>query len=307
MCSKTSSIFILQLRRLVKMTNPLKYLIAISARWWSHQRSQVATNFNRQWIPITNLASLILNLVPLTTILPIFFIPRHPVYVPNIFPHNTLVYFVVYIVYIPSLTYYMYHLAYLMKTIIFESCAFFIFLLPLIRDELNLENNNLNRNFQCAPDLRMNPENIVLVYRSLQLIMKLVASAVGPYIPLTQALFGQMFISTGYVLIVEGKNLNVSLSLFLLSCIPFAMIFWVIFLSFAAKVDKGSRICIRSWKSGGTGWSKQETKYIGKFIKSCKSLFFGYPGIMTITHKTVVKFIQGNIRGLFRLVLTFKR
>lgn len=279
----------------------------ILAQWWNHPKSRATANFNRKWIPISNLFGLILHIVPLISTLPVLLDPKNPAFFPNIFPPDTFIHFVVYVMYIPSFVYAVYQWTYIEKTILLVSSAIMILLVPLVREELNVGvANNFGRKFQTT-GLRHNPENVVFVYRSLQLFEKLISIAIGPFIPICQAIFSQIFIYTGYILIVDRENLDASFSLVLLTCIPSMMICWVTFLAFAAKVHKGSQICIRSWTFGATGWSQKDTKYMGKFGKSCKPLSFGYPGIMMITHKTVVNFVQGNVRGLFRTVLELRK
>lgn len=57
-----------------------------------------------------------------------------------------------------------------------------------------------------------------------------------------------------------------------------------------------------------TFWKRSaDRKYMSKFRKSCKPIYLGFPGFMTITHKSVLKYMQGIVRGVFRMLLALKK
>ncbi|OXA48134.1 hypothetical protein Fcan01_16922 [Folsomia candida] len=133
-------------------------------------------------------------------------------------------------------------------------------------------------------------------------------AAFGKYLPIIQTVMGQLAISSGYVFIAEGKKVNVAKRMTFLVCVPSAVLSWAALMTCAAKIQRSAKKCLTSWKVHGDHWeSRGDRKYVSKFRKSCKPLYFGWGGFMVVTHKSVLKFMQGIIRGLFRTLLALKK
>ncbi|OXA49426.1 hypothetical protein Fcan01_16041 [Folsomia candida] len=298
------------LRSRCKTCNFVTQQPTLKSRWWSHPKCEAAATFNQTWVPIATLVNATLNLTPIILFLHVLCLPRHPTHFPNLFPLDTFIYRVVYMVYAPSYIYVLFHWASFTKTYVLGFAALTVFLLPLLKEELRCANvkpggKRAKRKYQCAHDLAC-PENVAVTFRGLQLITKQLSFACGPFMPMVQALFGQISISAGYIVIVEWDRLDTYNRVMIPTLAVMIAVSWAAFLTFAGKIHKSSVTCVRSWKHGEELWSRSDAKYMGKFRKSCKPLFFGYPGIMTITQKTVAKFVQGIVRGVFRTVLALK-
>lgn len=193
----------------------------------------------------------------------------------------------------------------------FSFAALTIFLIPLVKSSLRISRGqkSVKTKYQCAPDFIRHPENVSVTYRALQLLTKQMSLSVGPFTPITQALMGQIAITARYIFTVQLDSMDAQTFVGILGSVPINIVSWAGFLSYAGEMQRSSAGCVRSWKHGGGDriWSKLEVKYMAKFSKSSKPLFFGYPGMMTITHKTAVKYVQGIVRGVFRTVLTLKK
>ena len=96
------------------------------------------------------------------------------------------------------------------------------------------------RKYQCAPDLIAYPENAAVTYRGLQLIMKQVSFACGPVTPMVQALFGQLLISAGYMIIAEWNSLDTFTLTAIAGAVVTIIVSWAAFLTLAGKMHKSS-------------------------------------------------------------------
>lgn len=182
------------------------------------------------------------------------------------------------------------------------------FVVPLIQEELRLGGNSRGgkNQFRCVPDIKDDPRNVSVTYRSLLVIMKEVAAVLGWLVIPLQAIFGKMAVYSIYILIRHPPD-HVT-CLIILVCIPFMVLTWVTVLKSAGRLGRVSKTCVASWKIKSHLWtSSEDRKYMVKFMKSCKPLSFGCPGFMTITQVTVLKFLQGIATGIFRLLLTLRK
>lgn len=260
---------------------------------------------------MANLVDYMQDLIPFSLLLHMYFLPRHPLHFPNIFPPDIFVYRVVYAIYAPSFAYSVFHWGSLIKTTVFGFSALTIFLLPLLKQELRCHRGKSGskmskRQYRCTPEFTKDVGNVAITYRALQLIMRQLAFACGPVIPILQAIFGQCIISAGYIFIVEWECLKMYTLVSIISTVKLLTICWGLFLTYAATLYKNSARCVKSWKYGNGAWSGVEAKYMAKFRKSCKPLVIGYPGILTIRPGTVIRFVKGIVRGVFRTVLALK-
>lgn len=182
-----------------------------------------------------------------------------------------------------------------------------LFVLPLLRELTLTRIPRQVRKFKCSPELGAHPENLVHVYRSLQLAMKEIRLVFGKYFPIMQTLLGELAISAGYVLIVEGGKIDLVTRMTLMACIPFAVLSWAALMTCAGTIEKASKECLTSWKVYGDHWeSSADREYVSKFRKSCKPLYLGWDGFMVVTHESVMNFMQGVIHGVFRAILALK-
>ncbi|OXA38243.1 hypothetical protein Fcan01_27046 [Folsomia candida] len=278
--------------------------------YWNYPGSTAVAAFNRNWLLITRPSNVLLNLVPLALWCQIFISPLHSMHIPTIFSNYPALFYLAYFLYAPALMYSLFFVESCAKTLFQAFSGLILLILPVLQ-ELALTSNKARerRKFKCSPELGTSPEHLVFVYRSLQLAMKEVRLVFGRYLPILQTFFGQLTVSAGYMLIAEGGKIDVATKMTILVCVPFAVLTWVVLMTCAAKIQKSAKKCLTSWRvHGGGHWgSGADRKYMSKFRKSCKPLFFGWDGFLVVTHKSVMKFMQGIIRGVFRALLALKR
>ncbi|OXA48610.1 hypothetical protein Fcan01_16415 [Folsomia candida] len=276
------------------------------ARYNLTPTSPATLHFNQAFLKINRPVNFIINMLPFIISSHMFIFPRHPVHFPNIYPPNSYPFFLTFLAYPPIAIFGLVNYAYLAKTLFQGAIGFIMLILPLIQDQLRPTTHGN----KCSTKLRHHPADIALVYRALQLIMKEISLVFGNYLPAIQSVFGQLAVTSGYTVIGgSGKGGETFTSVLIIVCVPFAVLSWAVMLSCAANLDIKSRECIQSWKRGGieAGWSRDEVRYMAKFRKSCKPIDFNCQGMMRITKKTVIKFVQGIVRGIFRMLLALKK
>jgi hypothetical protein len=159
--------------------------------------------------------------------------------------------------------------------------------------------------FDSIPSLRA-PYNLTRVYRTTELLHKYSMLYVGPVILPLQTLLSQLILTCNYMLIAKSDIVSTVIKYILIYWSLFGMLAWLTFLSLAANVNTYGKSTIKSWKFLKVE-NKTERKYISKFAKSCKPMCWGKQGFILIRKKTVLKFIQGIVRGTFRAVIALKR
>lgn len=172
---------------------------------------------------------------------------------------------------------------------------------PILCQELRSRRTN----YATIPTLRRTPDNIILVYRTVEIFIKNLLIHVGPVILPMQGLLSQFILILNYMLVRHGHSMTLIVLMVALVWTAVCQIAWIIVLTLSATFQKGAVATIRSWKYFEFS-SKFEKKYMNKFRKSCKPLCIGTKGVFRITKKTVLKFLQGIVRGTFRALITLK-
>ncbi|OXA40239.1 hypothetical protein Fcan01_25084 [Folsomia candida] len=285
------------------------YVTKFNEQFWNYPVSTAISALNRNLFKIIRPTNFMLTFLPIAMWSQIFLVPHHPIHLPNLFSNYRILFYIAHLIYTPAILYEFFFVTFFIKLMVQTFTAFILFILPVLREELALTRGpRYTGKFKCSPALGASPENLVLVYRSLQLLMKDLSILCGRYLPILNTLFAQLSISSGYVLIVEGRKTDDSMKMVLLVCVPFTVLVWAGFLVCVGKIQASSKECLTSWKVGAARWeAKEEKKYMAKFRKSCKPIYFGFEGFIVVTQKTVLKFMQGVVRGLFRALLALKK
>lgn len=159
--------------------------------------------------------------------------------------------------------------------------------------------------YATLPALRETPTHIILVYRATEIYVKNLLIRIGSLILPVQAYLSQFVLILNYILIKHGRDMNAISIMVALAWSMACLIVWISMLSLASTFHKEATTMKRSWK-GFQFATKLERKYMSKFAKSCKPLFIGKEGVFRISKKTVLKFLQGIVRGTFRALITLK-
>ncbi|OXA65094.1 hypothetical protein Fcan01_00673 [Folsomia candida] len=253
-------------------------------------------------------SSAMLNFFPLLVFGYKIIFPQHEMQLPNYLPRDSILYTITFIIYAPTAMYSLLYCTNVVKFLIQIFSAYMILIVPLLRDELCLFAKIPARQYRCSNELRQLPQNLGHAYRSLQLLDKLLSLTTGPLLPLMHSIFGHLAISAGYQIIMAGVGGDSKRTALFLAMFGMVVV-WISVISVAAKLQKESVKCILSWKTGvQIHWrSGKDRKYMAKFRKSCKPLYIGYLGYLRITPMTVLKFVQGVVRGTFRSVLAMRK
>ncbi|OXA48333.1 hypothetical protein Fcan01_16909 [Folsomia candida] len=281
--------------------------VKIHDTYWNFTGSTAVSTYNRNWLLITRPAKLLMYPLPFLIWCQILITPFHPMYIPTIFSNYPALFNLAYFFYAPAMLYSHAIVASYSIILIQTFPGLLLFIFPLLQELTLSKKPREVRKFKCSPELVSHPKHLVHVYRSLQLAMRELRLLLGIYFPIMQIILGQLALATGYVLIAEGRKIKLATRMTFLTCDAVAVLFWVAMMTCAGKIQKSSKECLISWRVNRDQWeSKEDRRYMSKFRKSCKPLYFGLDGFMTVTHKSVLKFVQGIIRGLFRTLLTLK-
>ncbi|OXA40997.1 hypothetical protein Fcan01_24215 [Folsomia candida] len=251
------------------------------SNWWSAPSSRAEITFNRAFHEATIPANMILNLLPVFSVGHILIDHRHSVHIPNLLPHGTLIYWVAYLLYTIPYVFALFYFVSRIKLMISATTLQLMLVFPLLRQELRLGQDPSRlgkRKYPCASEFLKCPENIVVLYRSLQVVVTDMCYTFGLAIPPIQAVLGQIVISTAYLLIIGGKdgaNPRSRMTLVILfGTIPFCIASWTIMLTCAGMMYKSATDCIISWRTGWAHWDcAKDRKYMSKFRKSCKPIY----------------------------------
>ncbi|OXA39474.1 hypothetical protein Fcan01_25796 [Folsomia candida] len=286
----------------------IKFGQSFVAKWWRHPPTSAQLTFNRSFLRITRPANLALNLLPLIIVSHVAVFPRHPIHFPNVYHPGSLLYYAAYVFYFPANLYTLCYFTQYVK-LVFQAYTYFILLVvPILRNGISLIIPPRQRRHPFKYDLVQRPENIFLTYRTLQLIMKDMSFVFGRLIAPIQVVFGQCVITSAYFLIGGGARDDSVTSMILWIVIPFTAVSWTVMLAFSGIIYQSANRCIASWKRGAGWWDNGEDRnYMKKFRISCKPIYIGYPGLITVTSKTALMFVQGIVRGTVRTLLAFKK
>lgn len=160
------------------------------------------------------------------------------------------------------------------------------------------------RSYRTLEDLRR-PKNLTINYRKIEILHKTLIDTIGPIFFPIQASIGKFVLICNYLLIQEWSCID-TVTLGMLICLTsMFQLSWISVLSLGGLLHTHASKTVKSWKYLNYE-SMGEAKYMGKFRKSCRPLVIGTPGIQRITMVSVLKFMQGIIRGTFRVLLAVR-
>lgn len=156
----------------------------------------------------------------------------------------------------------------------------------------------------ALPELRR-PPLLWHAWRTAQVLQLKVNDLLGIFIVPTQALFGKMIVFGTYHLARHYSEMPHFSSMVLISWTASLGVFWCTVLLMGGYLYFYTGRVLNSWKYAS--WSeldKDERKIMKKFRKSCLPLSIGYGKTFVIKRLSVLKFIKGLSRSIFRILLT---
>lgn len=234
--------------------NNLSFLLA---NWWPKPTSRAEMMFNRAFLKVTLPINLILNIMPFMAVCHILIDHRHSLHLPNLLPYGTLIYCVTYLIYIIFFIYALFYCTSRAKILISAVTLQTMIVLPLLRQEFRLKQDTSfgKRKYPLVPEFWERPENIVNMYRSLQIFLTEICYVFGLGVLPLQAILGQIVISTAYLLISGGRGTANSrsrlTSVILFGTIPSCVVSWTIMLTFTGWCISRRRIVSHRGRRGG--------------------------------------------------------
>jgi len=173
---------------------------------------------------------------------------------------------------------------------------------PILIRELRRGRPNTYR----MEDTLRRPENIRHVYRSLQVLHANALCFMGFFIVICNALFMATSIYWIFVLVRYWEKLQlISKAQIVIWSVVF-MGAWTFVLELGRFLfSKGNKV-LGSWKGGNWG-SVRENRLMKKFHRSCKPIVLSYGRQFVVGKVSVLVFLRGVTRGMFRALLTTKK
>lgn len=175
----------------------------------------------------------------------------------------------------------------------------------LVYPILSLELRSGQGHYETIPELRRTPIRIILVYRALEIYVKNLLIRFGSVILPLQAFISQFILIINFVLVKHGREMTDILVMVAVIWTVASQVVWITVLTLSATFQKEAVATRRSWKSFEFR-TRFEKRYMNKFTRSCKPLYIGTGDVFRISKKTVLKFLQGIVRGTFRALITLK-
>lgn len=183
-------------------------------------------------------------------------------------------------------------------TVLVLSTALFIY--PILSHELR----HRQKSYATIPELRQRPQHVCLVYRALEIYVKNLLIRFGSILLPMQALVSQFILILNYILIKHGHEMSWITIMVAVVWSLACQIVWITLLTLASTFHKEA-VATRSWKGFEFRW-KSEKRYMAKCARSCRPLYIGTGEVFQISKRTVLKFLQGLVRGTFRALVTLK-
>ncbi len=171
-------------------------------------------------------------------------------------------------------------------------------LVPFCTKELNVEKPKYN----TVPSLRT-PKRLTKVYREVQVGVRILMNVFGLLLVPAQTLITQLAIFVSFLMSEHRNKMGTTTQMVMVSWAILSVCTWVLILEVAGYVHKYGEEVLKSWKYHV--WkTKFERRLMSKFRKSCKPIMIHYERAYTIKRITVLKYVRGIIKGVFRTLLT---
>lgn len=159
--------------------------------------------------------------------------------------------------------------------------------------------------YKVSNNLRKFP-NIVYIHRSLHLFLGMLNSSQGLIFPVTHSIVIKMSVFIQVSLIRKWAQLdNLTICLLLFSWLSGQSI-WLGALHFAGRMVRESKNTVITWKAENVWGSRADTKFMGKFRKSCPPMTINYHNVYKLKRSSILKFLKTVCRGALRALLAIK-
>lgn len=171
-------------------------------------------------------------------------------------------------------------------------------LVPFCTEELNVEKSKYN----TVRSLRL-PNRLIIVYREVQTLQRVVMAVLGMLLVPLQTLITQLVMFVSFLMSKHRNKMGTTTQMVMVSWAIISMCTWILVLEVSGYIHKYGEEVLKSWKYHV--WKTPfERRLMNKFRKSCKPIMVHYERAYTVKRITVLKYVRGIIKGVFRTLLT---
>lgn len=156
----------------------------------------------------------------------------------------------------------------------------------------------------AVPNLRK-PPTLQIAWRTVQVLQLNINNMLGVFLVPTHTFFGDFCVLSTYILFKHHKMMATSTKVMLVIWAGLSSFFWCLVLLMGGYIHMFGIKVLTSWKY--YKWSEitaREKRILSRFGKSCVPLSIAYGKTFVIRRLTVLKFIRGLVKGIFRTLLT---
>lgn len=226
------------------------------------------------------------------------FYPMSPCLIGSVFPQTTFLPFRLFMLYLfpQYLTFSMLSTALITLT---GLMIYGLIAVPFMVKELRMD----KKTYISKCQLRT-PSNLILVYRSSQILQTQMLNIVEYIIVPSQAIVTNVILFSSVMLIKQGYRMSMASKGMLGSWGIICTIGWTVVLMIWGYMHWYGKKLLDSWKYHQ--WpTKRDRALMSKFRKSCKPLRMQFGRTYVIRRLSVLKFLRSISRGIFRALLTF--
>lgn len=226
-----------------------------------------------------------------------FLLPLSPCLIGSILPSSTFAPFRLFMLYVfpQYLTISMISSAF---QLLLSPIIMGLFVVPFVLTELRMD----QKVYVSRCQLRR-PSNIILVYRSAQILLIKFLNILKYLLVPTQTIITNITLFSSVMLIKQGDRMSKASKAMLGSWGIVCAVGWTLLLMNGGYMHLYGNKLLDSWKC--YQWQTRKDKAImSKFRRSCKPLMIHFGRTYVIRQLSVLKFIRSISRGIFRALLT---
>lgn len=175
-----------------------------------------------------------------------------------------------------------------------------VFLIPFFARELRYGRTS----YTAKAELRL-PKNLILIYRSIQVVQIMLNGIFGKFLFPFQSALTLVFVLAAFMMIrIRDKfsGLHIAICTVLMLAAP---VIWGLTLILYATVYGFANKILNSWKRAN--WkSKQERMLMARIRVSCKPIMMCCGSTFVIRKVSILLFLRGLIKGLVKCLLSFR-
>lgn len=164
----------------------------------------------------------------------------------------------------------------------------------------------LGRSEYRTEDILRRPNDLMRVYRALQILHGSFIVVLGPFVAFFHLKSTVFPIYVFYVLSCYGGQMDLVTNSAILTSAVSIINFWMVILQLGKYICVKGNESLWSWKEFSLGPSK-DARIMSKFRRSCTPMLICYGKTFKIQRITQFMYVKGIIRGTFRSLLTLHK